>query len=129
MGRKEFIPFARKVNSWVISNDMLKNETFNLEVNKAINEEYALIIEKKRNQIKCDLSLVWQGVKDTMVCWAKAIEKDIRYEQNRKLNTLEVQYLMALNMPDVKESKEYMQQIKKGLNDIYKERSNMKVKK
>ena len=23
MGRKEFIPFARKVNSWVISNDML----------------------------------------------------------------------------------------------------------
>ena len=74
------------------------------------------------------MSLVWQGVKDAIMSWGRAIEREIRYEQNRRLNTLEVQYLMAINMLDGEESKEYMQQIKKELNGIYKERSMMKVK-
>ena len=124
----EYIPKSMKVRNWVISNEILKNEIFNEKVNELISEKYAEWTHMYRNGENMDVTLIWKDIKEGIKLWAQNIELSEKHEQKKRLSTLEVKYIMAMDMTG-NGSEEQINSIKKELNNIYKKKSAGKVNK
>ena len=94
----EYIPKGMKVRNWVISNEILKNYLFNEKVNELISEKYAKLTQMYRNGENYDVTIIWKDIKEGIKLWAQNIELSEKHEQKKRLSTLEVKYIMAMDM-------------------------------
>ena len=123
--KKEFIPKERYFPGWVISKQLEKDDLFCKEAKEMfqiINEE------SKMSSENLDPSFYWLKSKITVTKLAKDRERQIYKDENEKFEVLKGFYFSIIS--DIQKGKDCyveLEDIKKLLDDFYKERSKRKV--
>ena len=124
---REMIPSQMRFNSIAISKDMETNKTFLEITQEKIEEIYQRYLVHCNEDSEVDVSLYWKEIKTTIKEVANAVCKYTKKEEEKKLKSLEVKYMMGLMEEDTREDK--IQEIKKQLNEVYNTRSKAKIDK
>ena len=122
---KEFISREKYFSGWVISKQLQTDECF-LESCKFVFKEMSQELENGGR----DPSFIWLKMKSAIVSIAREREKQIRREQNKKIEVLQGYYCSVLS--DLQKGVDCYQEFKNivlELNSVYEERSRIKVDK
>ena len=102
---REMIPSQMRFNSIAISKDMETNKTFLEITQEKIEEIYQRYLVHCNEDSEVDVSLYWKEIKTTIKEVANAVCKYNKKEEEKKLKSLEVKYLMGLMEEDRSDDK------------------------
>ena len=123
--KKEFIPRDRFYSGWVISKQLEKDELF-LESCKFVFEQMKREDEKENR----DPSFNWLKTKKAITNIAKEREKQIRYEEKKKMEVLKGYYCSILN--DMQRGVDCLvefENVVQQMNELYEARSKKMIDK
>ena len=124
---REMIPRQMRFKNTAISKDMETNTIFLEITQEKIEEIYQRYLVHCNEDRELEVSLYWKEIKTTIKEVANAVCKYTKKEEEKKLKSLEVKYLMGLMEEDRSDDK--IQEIKKQLNEVYNSRSKAKIDK
>ena len=123
--QKQRIPREFFWRTWVMSKELEHDQMFMEKVKVMCDMTREEIEEDEVLDKDLDISAYWKILKEEMIKTAKRKEKDLKKEENARLNYLNAIYENAIEENDINE----MTEIKEQLDKIYKDKARKQVDK
>ena len=121
---KEEIPKTKFFNSWVISRQLQHDKVFVKEVKAIFDELQSEMGEEEEMNEEVDYTWYWVILKEMVKKMAKRREKQLKMEEEERINILQLFYLANIyKCEEGKDCKQELEDIKKELDEIYRKRS------